>query len=180
MKRKQKIKRAFIKQLFDYAGPESALKVTEDLIVFNNILDKSREIKSIFFNPQFTSAERQKTAELIGSALGIHDITLKSILHLTENRLIDEMPVLIDKLKEMYLTARDKAKVIIQTPVEITRRLEEKLKESLKSALNKEVELQSEIDSSLIGGLRVMVGTRLIDYSIKGQLRLLKEALLKE
>jgi F0F1-type ATP synthase delta subunit len=41
------------------------------------------------------------------------------------------------------------------------------------------VELQYEIDPELIGGVRVKVGSTMYDLSIKGQLGLLRDKLIK-
>ena len=53
------------------------------------------------------------------------------------------------------------------------------IQKKLSSYLNKDAELTFEVDSSLIGGLKIQVGSQMIDSSIKNQLNLLK-AKMKE
>ena len=51
------------------------------------------------------------------------------------------------------------------------------LKESLKAAVGKDVTLQSRVDPSILGGLIVKVGSRMIDSSLKTKLQNMKTAL---
>jgi len=47
----------------------------------------------------------------------------------------------------------------------------------LKAAVGQEVELSSKVDPSLLGGLVVRVGSRMVDSSIKSKLQRLKLAM---
>jgi F-type H+-transporting ATPase subunit delta len=51
------------------------------------------------------------------------------------------------------------------------------LKAALKASLGKDVALKAEVDPSLIGGLIVKVGSRMIDGSLKTKLNSLKLAM---
>jgi F0F1-type ATP synthase delta subunit len=55
----------------------------------------------------------------------------------------------------------------------------DRLKGSLKKLINKDVDLDYVLDPSLLGGVLVKVGSTMYDSSIKGQLRLLKDELIK-
>jgi len=55
-----------------------------------------------------------------------------------------------------------------------------RIEEALGERLNKKVELRSEEDKELIGGLKVIVGGMRIDGSVKRQLELLNESMMKE
>jgi F-type H+-transporting ATPase subunit delta len=51
------------------------------------------------------------------------------------------------------------------------------LKETLKASMGKDVTLQSRVDPSLLGGLIVKVGSRMIDSSLKTKLQKLQLAM---
>ena len=51
------------------------------------------------------------------------------------------------------------------------------LKETLKASVGKDVTLQSRVDPSLLGGLIVKLGSRMIDSSLKTKLQNIKLAL---
>jgi F0F1-type ATP synthase delta subunit len=56
---------------------------------------------------------------------------------------------------------------------------EGRLKESLKKLVDREIELEYVTDPSLLGGMLVKVGSTMYDGSVIGQLRLLKDELIK-
>jgi F0F1-type ATP synthase delta subunit len=49
----------------------------------------------------------------------------------------------------------------------------------LKKLIDRDVDLETVLDPSLLGGVLVKVGSTMYDSSIKGQLRLLKDELIK-
>ncbi len=65
------------------------------------------------------------------------------------------------------------------TPIEISRDRENTLKASLKKMTDRDVDMEYVIDPSLLGGILVKIGSTMYDTSIKGQLRLLKDELIK-
>jgi len=74
---------------------------------------------------------------------------------------------------------KKKVKGIVISAVELPESYKQKIIESLKAVTDREVELQYEIDPSLIGGVRIKVGSTMYDLSIKGQLGLLRDKLIK-
>jgi ATP synthase F1 delta subunit len=80
---------------------------------------------------------------------------------------------------EIYFEKKKRAKAVVFTPVEIARNYEERLKVSLKKLVDRDVEIEYVIDPSLLGGVLVKVGSTMYDSSVKGQLRLLKDELIK-
>ncbi|HZJ11738.1 MAG TPA: F0F1 ATP synthase subunit delta, partial [Methyloceanibacter sp.] len=51
------------------------------------------------------------------------------------------------------------------------------LKQALQAALGKEVMLEERVDASLLGGLGVKVGSRMVDTSLRTKLNSLKVAM---
>ncbi len=51
------------------------------------------------------------------------------------------------------------------------------VRKQLAQAMGQEVQLESTVDESLIGGLVVRVGSRMIDYSLRTKLQNLKVAM---
>jgi F0F1-type ATP synthase delta subunit len=65
------------------------------------------------------------------------------------------------------------------SPIEISKDREGALKASLKQMMDRDVDLEYVIDPSLLGGILVKIGSTMYDTSIRGQLRLLKDELIK-
>ena len=49
--------------------------------------------------------------------------------------------------------------------------------QGIESKLNKKINAKNEVDSSIIGGIKLMVGNKVVDGSISHQLRKIKKTL---
>jgi F-type H+-transporting ATPase subunit delta len=68
--------------------------------------------------------------------------------------------------------------VQVRSAVPLTEEEKERLSEVLARSLRKQVRLETSVDSSLIGGVVLRIGDRLLDGSVKGQLNLLRQRLI--
>ena len=89
--------------------------------------------------------------------------------------------VLIDQLKNFNLTLRKKGKLSAKlisskklSNVEI-----ENISKDLSETLNKDITINYEIDESLIGGIKVQIGSLMIDSSIKNKLKHFESIMLE-
>lgn len=178
MKRLKETKK-YAKALLDAVGIEKAPQALTELSAVNDLMVKSKEFKSLLINPQFTPEERGKIIKQIAGKLKLSDYVIKFILHLTELMLIIQLPEIITIATSLYLEKKKRAKAVVMTPVQISKNYEDKLRTSLKKLTDRDVDIEYVMDPSLLGGIQVKVGSTLYDTSIKGQLRLLKNELMK-
>ncbi|MBF0466673.1 MAG: ATP synthase F1 subunit delta [Nitrospirae bacterium] len=180
MKINNKVAKRFAKALFDSQGLEKTEKALHELDSFNAVLLADLTIASIFTNPAFTLEERTNAVSVIAKKLKTNEIVEKFIKNLTLKKYITGLTLIIETLRALYMEKAKKGKVTVITASALGKDKEEKLKNALHKRLNKMVEIEYVTDESILGGLVVKVGGFVLETSIKGQLRLLKEALLKE
>ncbi len=178
MKRLKEIKK-YAKALLDTVGIEKAPQALIELSAVNDLMVKSKAFKSLLINPQFTPEEREKIIKQVAGKLKLSDYVVKFILHLTELMLIIQLSEIITIATSLYLEKKKRAKAVVMTPVPISKNYEDKLRTSLKKLTDRDVDIEYIMDPSLLGGIQVKVGSTLYDTSIKGQLRLLKNELMK-
>ncbi len=178
MKRQQAVKR-YAKMFFNTVGVDSAPKALDELSTVNALMEKSREFRGLLENPLFTGEERDKVMKQASSRLNLSDSTVKFILFLSEQMVIVALPELIRFFTVLYLEKKKRAKATVVTPVDTDRKYEEALKSSLRKLTGREVDIEYVVDPSLLGGVMVQVGSTMYDSSLKGQLRLLKDDLVK-
>jgi len=176
---KLKEAKRYAKALLETVGIENAPQAIAELSAVNDLMIKSKEFKSLFANPLFTLEEREKVLQQIAEKMKLSDNITKFILHLAELKLILLLPHIIRIATSIYLERKKKAKAVVMTPIEIRRDYEEKLKASLKKLTDRDVDIEYIIDPSLLGGILVKVGSDMYDTSIKGQLGLFKNELVK-
>lgn len=178
MKRQQAVKR-YAKMFFNTTGVDAAPKALDELTAVNAVMQKSREFKGLLENPLFTHEEREKVMRQTSSRMSLSDSTVRFILFLADQMVIASLPELIHLITAMYLEKKKRAKATVVTPVDTNRKYDEALKASLRKLTGKEVDIEYVVDPALLGGVLVKVGSTMYDSSIQGQLRLLKDDLIK-
>lgn len=178
MKRQQAVKR-YAKMFFTAVGIDAVPKALDELISVNTVMQKSREFRGLLENPLFTREEREKVMKQASSRLSLSDDTARFVLFLAEQMVIASLPDLIHLVTTIYLEKKKRAKATVVTPIDTNRRYDEALKSSLRKLTGKEVDIEYVVDASLLGGVMVQVGSTMYDSSVKGQLRLLKDDLIK-
>ena len=169
----------YAKALLRNVGMENTPQVLTELVAVNDLMVRSKEFKNFLVNPLFTSDERTSVIKLIAEQMKLSENTLKFILYLSETGVTIALPDIIRIATSLYLEKKKQAKAIVLTPIEISKDHEATLKASLKRITDRDVDLEYMIDPSLLGGILIKMGSTMYDSSIKGQLRLLKDELIK-
>lgn len=178
MKQKKEAKK-YAKALLRKVGIENAPQALSQLSAINDLMAKSKEFKSLLVNPLFTEEERTKVIKGLAEKLKLSEDIIKFIILLCNVEMIISLPEILRIATNLYLESKQKAKAIVMTPIEISKNYESKIKESLRKVTNKDIDLEYIIDPSLLGGILVKIGSTMYDTSIRGQLRLLKDELIK-
>jgi ATP synthase F1 delta subunit len=169
----------YAKVLLDTVGIEKAPQAIAELSTINELMVRNKGFKSLLVNPQFSLEEREKIIKQIAGKVKLSDYILKYILHLTEIMLIINLSEIVKIAISLYLERKKRARAVVMTPVKIGKAQEDKLLASLKKLTDRDLDIEYVMDPSLLGGIQVKVGSMIYDTSIKSQLRLLKNELIK-
>ncbi len=178
MKKVKQVKR-FANALIRNVGIENAPRTIAELEVVNALTIKSKEFKSLLFNPQFTTEEREAVLKQLAEKIKLSEYTVKFVMYLSELGVIPALPAIIRSATNLYFEKKKKAKAVVMTPIGIGKEQENSLKSSLKKMIDRDVDIEYVMDPSLLGGILVKVGSTMYDTSIKSQLRLLRDELIK-
>lgn len=173
MKHSRKFARMFL------GAAEDAEKAIEELAVLNALREQSRDFASVLENPAFGKAERTKSIEAVCSHLGFSSHSARFLNFLSDEGAASALDEVLERAVAIYSERKNKVKATVLSPAELDGASVERLRKALAGITGKEVVLETEKDPSLLGGILVKVGSRMFDASIKGQLRLLKEELIK-
>ncbi|MEO1432623.1 MAG: ATP synthase F1 subunit delta [Cyanobacteria bacterium J06633_8] len=146
-------------------------KFDSDVRSLLNLIKESQALQNFFANP-FISGEDKKG--VISKILSddTNPIFRNFLMLLVDRRRItlveDIAEEYLAKLRELNQTVL--AEVISAVP--LTDEQQQTIKEKVKSMTDaREVELNSTIDSDIIGGVIIKVGSQVVDSSLRGQLR---------
>ena len=164
--------------LFELAVEEkSADAVGQQLQAFGAAIAASDDLKRVVRSPVFSAANQVAAVAAVASALGIKGSTANFLMLVARNRRLAVLPAMI----KSYATLLSQSKGEIAGEVTSAEALSvaqlKDLAAALKSSLGSDVALTTRIDSSILGGLIVKVGSRMMDNSLKTKLQNLKVAM---
>lgn len=178
MKQTKQVKR-FANALIRNVGIDNVPQTINELELINALMLKNKQFKSLLFNPQFTTQEKEAVLKQLAAKINLSEYTIKFVMYLSELGVIPALSAIIRSATNLYFEKKKKAKAVVMTPIEIGKEQENSLKSSLKQMTDRDVDIEYVMDPSLLGGILVKVGSTMYDTSIKSQLRLLRDELIK-
>ncbi len=171
----------YARMFLNSVGEDAAGKSLEELAVLSSLMQQSNDFMSLVSSPMFSKAERETALTGLQGTLGLSDATVKFVLFLSVEGAAYGLTQVLDKAAAIYAESMGKVKATVYTPdLTIGKRYEDRIRQALGAVTSREVDLDFEEDSSLIGGVLIKVGSTMLDGSIKGQLRLLKDELIQK
>ena len=165
--------------LFELALEEKATdSVRKELDQFDALIADSADLNRLVRSPVFGADEQLKALNAILAKGGLSGITANFLRVITTNRRLFAVRDMIRAYRA--LAAQHKGEVVAK--VTVAEPLNDQNKEALKGALKsvtggKDIDMDVTIDPSIIGGLIVKVGSRMVDTSLRTKLNSIKIAM---
>lgn len=164
--------------LFELTLEAEALdQVAADLDRFNAALDASEDLARLVKSPVFSAEEQTRALAAVLEKLQIAGLTRNFLLLTAKNRRLFATPDMIRAFRAMLARHRGETSATVTAATKLTEAQVTALKQALKAALSKDVMLEERVDATLLGGLVVKVGSRMIDSSLRTKLNSLKVAM---
>ena len=169
----------YARALFELAlDTKSVDAVKTDLEKFDALISESADFHRLVRSPVFGAEEQGRALAAVLEKVGIGGLAGNFIKLIASNRRLFAVRDMIRDFRK--LVARWKGEVAAEVTVAeklSDARLEE-LKNTLKSITGeKSIDLNIKIDPSIIGGLMVKVGSRMVDSSLRTKLNAMKLAM---
>ncbi|HEB75483.1 MAG TPA: ATP synthase F1 subunit delta [Nitrospirae bacterium] len=177
--KEKKSAKKYARMLFNVTGVETAERAMAELSIVNELMGASKEIRNFFISPLFDEDERRRTIEGLAERLGFCSEVKRFLVFIAQRKAVSALPDIIRHFMNIYFEKKRKAKATVVTPFRFDGEYEERLVASLRKLTGRDVDVEYVYDPELIGGIVVKVGSTMYDSSLKGQLRLLKEELIK-
>jgi F-type H+-transporting ATPase subunit delta len=154
--------------------------VKAELEQFLHLLDSIGDLKAGMETMLFSQGQKKEVLDSIQQKAEFKEKTYKFLSAVLEENRLTHLDAIIRLLEELWLEKNDIEKLKVFTAIPLSSRLENKLVEKLEAAFAKKIILEKEVDPSLIAGIKIQRGLVYYDFSIEGNLKKLKEALLAE
>jgi len=164
--------------LFELALESKAIDaVRADLAKFQGLMAESADLTRLVRSPVHSAAVQEKALAAVLKAAGIGGIAANFLRFVAKNRRLYGVADIIRGFDA--LVARHKgevsAQVTVAEPLSAARLAE--VQAALNQVTGKDVKVDVTIDPSIIGGLVVKLGSRMIDSSLRTKLYALKNAM---
>jgi F-type H+-transporting ATPase subunit delta len=164
--------------LFELALEANALdEVAADLNLFAEALDSSGALLRLVKSPVFSAEEQTKAIAAVLEKIGIEGLAHNFLLLAAKNRRLFAVPDMIRAFRSLLARHRGETSATVAAAAKLTESQITALKQALTAALGKNVMLEERVDPSLLGGLVVKVGSRMIDSSLRTRLNSLRVAM---
>nr|YP_010925559.1 ATP synthase CF1 delta subunit [Neoporphyra dentata]WKD83791.1 ATP synthase CF1 delta subunit [Neoporphyra dentata]BCA87250.1 ATP synthase F1 complex subunit beta [Neoporphyra dentata] len=167
-----KIAQPYAVALLDLAKTKQVTeKVSQDIKSIQTILLQSDKLKNFLANPLKT-AEAKKQVIIATFGDQISENTLSFLMILVDRKRIAMLDAIANKYLELAYQMESLTIANINTSIALNSDQENLLTEKIKVMTQaKEVKLIVSVDPELIGGFTIQIGSKVIDTSIRGQLR---------
>ncbi len=168
----------YAQALFELAVSDGVVDAVEqDLKGFKALAAESGDLRRLLASPIFSPAQKQKALDALADKAGFAPLTRKFLGLLASNARAAALPAVTKAFERLAADRRGVTPAEVTSAVKLTAAQEKGVAAALRQALGKEPELTTRVDPSILGGLKVRVGSRLFDASLKSRLESLKFAL---
>jgi F-type H+-transporting ATPase subunit delta len=164
--------------LFELARDEKSVDAVEaDLDRFDALLGDSADLKRLVRSPVFSADIQLKALIAVLDRAGITGIAANFLKVLTRNRRLFAITDVIRAFRALVAKFKGEASADVTVAERLSDRNLDALKTALKSVTGKDVALNVKVDPSIIGGLVVKLGSRMVDSSLRTKLNSIKHAM---
>ena len=168
----------YAQALFELADEAGALSAVEaDLNGLEALRAESADLNRVLTSPTFTASQKADGLTAVATAAGVSDVTLKFIGVLCRNNRSSALPAIVSAFRKLSAEKRGAIAAEVTTATALTAAQKKGVAASLRTALGKDPEITTVVDPKILGGIKVRVGSRLFDASLKSKLDTLKFAL---
>lgn len=164
--------------LYELADEQKALDgVAGDLRTLRGLIDESADLRRMIRSPVLSRAEQGKAIAALAEAAGLQLLVRNILGLLAKNRRLFVLPEVIEAFLAELASRRGEvtAQVVSAQPLSDAQR--QSLDERLRRAVGGKVAIETRVDPSLLGGLIVKLGSRMVDASLSSKLQRLQLAM---
>ena len=168
----------YAQALFDLANEQKQVAAVEaDLKSLKTAIAESKDLRILLGSPTFGAEDKAKGLAGIAAKGKFNATTRKFLGLLAQNGRAGALPDVIAAFAKLAADARGAVSAEVVTAMPLSAAQAKGVAAALRQALGKDPEISTRVDPAILGGIKVKVGSRLFDASLKSKLDSLKFAL---
>ncbi len=164
--------------LFELALDEDKLEEVEaQLADLQEMLDNSDDLRRLVHSPAFSMDQQAKAMRVIADTAGTSGITKNFLELLVEKRRLSSLSGIIRAFQTLAARHRGEVEAEVVSAVPLSDEQKDTLRQALRDFAGQDVSMNISVDASILGGLVVTIGSRMIDNSLRTKLNRLRHAM---
>ena len=155
-------------------------KIEADVKNFRSLYDNSLELKNFIQNPTHTIETQNKILSLLSEKLSFSKNLKNFFSLLIKKRRIFFVKKIVESFLRLCSKKRGEIKASLISSKELSKVELENISEELSSSMGSTIKFDYKVDQDLIGGLKLQLGSLMIDTSIKNQLKKYEQEMLEK
>lgn len=157
--------------LFELAKSEKALEpVAKDCALLRALALDNMDFASFLRNPALDARAKRETVRALAAHLTLHALSGKFLGVLADNRRLPVLEKILEIFSSLLAGERGETSVLVTSAQPLTAAQQQEITSHLEKTLGQKPTLTMRVDKRLLGGLKVQVGSKVIDSSLKTQL----------
>jgi F-type H+-transporting ATPase subunit delta len=165
--------------LFELATEDKAgLETLErDVDALSAALADSADLREVISSPVYSRDEQSRSVAAVAKAMELSTLSANTLALMASKRRLFVLPQFAAALRDLIADAKGEVTAEVASARTLTSSQADKLAKALSANVGKTVKLNATVDESLIGGLVVKVGSKMIDTSIRSKLAALQNVM---
>ncbi len=154
-------------------------KAESDLKNFLSIYDNTIELQNFLQNPTKNLSTQKQVVNLLSDKLDFSKNLRNFFLLLIDKRRLFFVKKIIETFMKLCSKKRGEIKASLTTSKQLSESELQHISKELSSSIGSTVKFDYKVDKDLIGGLKLQLGSFMIDTSIKNKLKKYKQLMLE-
>lgn len=164
--------------LLELAEEKRALDaVSADLVALGRMIADSGDLQTLISSPLIDRADQARAIGAVAKAAGFGELTQRFVGLVAANRRLFALPAIVKSFQKMLADKRGEVAAEVTAAHALTEAQKAAVSDAIKRVVGGKVSIDMKVDPSLLGGLIVRVGSRMIDGSVKTKLQKLQLAM---
>jgi len=164
--------------LYELARDERQVDdVAQNLDAFDALYRESADLRRLVKSPAFSAQEQTAAIGALLAKAGITGLAANFIKLSAANRRLFALPDMIRAFREKVREANGIVRAEVRVAEKPSDAIIEEIKASLREVSKTEIEIDLHVDPSLIGGIVVKMGSRMVDASLRTKLNNIRLAM---
>ena len=155
-------------------------KVESDIKNYQLVYNNSLELKNFFKNPTLNINDQNKVVNLLSQKLGFSKNLNNFFLLLIKKRRIFFIEKIIDSFLKICSKGRNEIKASLISSKELSLKEIDDIAKDLSTHIGLRIKFDYKVDEELIGGLKLQLGSLMVDTSLKNKLKKYERKMLEK